>query len=237
MTESFWLNKKFMKNFIITIDGPAASGKSTVAKLLAKKLGAGFLDTGAMYRAVTYAAMQSNIDLTKEEQLLDIIERKQFSFSIENNSMVVHLDGVDITELIREPNVTANAKYIASAPLVRRKLVQMQRQFASEHKAIVTEGRDQGTVAFPNADVKFFMSANPQERARRRLAELNAKGLNENLEQIQESIEKRDKSDMERNVGPLKPADDAIIIDTTELDIEQVVEKLLGIVQEKGFSE
>ena len=108
-------------------------------------------------------------------------------------------------------------------------------KFASEHKAIVTEGRDQGTVAFPNADVKFFMSAQPGERARRRLAELKAKGVNESIEQIQESIEKRDKSDMERSVGPLKPADDAIIIDTTELDIEQVVDKLIGFIRKKGF--
>ena len=226
-----------MKNFIITIDGPAASGKSTVARLLAKKIGASFLDTGAMYRAVTYAAMESGIDLTNEEKLLEIFEQKKFSFKAENDLMEVQVDGTDVTELIRDPNVTANAKYIASAPLVRGKLVEMQRQFASEYKAIVTEGRDQGTVAFPNANAKFFMSAQPGERARRRLAELKAKGLDENLEQLQKSIETRDKSDMERSVGPLKPADDAEIIDTTELNIEQVVEKLLGFIREKGFSE
>ncbi len=226
-----------MKNFIVTIDGPAASGKSTVAKLLAKKLGASFLDTGAMYRAVTFAAMESGVDLANEEKLLEIFDRKYFTFAVENNSMMVQIDGKDVTESIRRQDVTANAKYIASAPRIRGKLVQMQRQFASENKAIVTEGRDQGTVAFPNADVKFFMSAQPSERARRRLAELKAKGINENLEQIQESIEKRDKSDMERDVGPLRPADDAIIIDTTNLDIEQVVETLLGYVNEKGFLE
>ncbi len=226
-----------MKNFVITIDGPAASGKSTVAKLLAKKLGASFLDTGAMYRAVTFAAMQSGIDLANEDKLLEIFGTKHFSFTVENNSMNVRIDGNDATESIRRQDVTANAKYIASAPRVRGKLVEMQRQFASEHNAIVTEGRDQGTVAFPNADVKFFMFAQPGERARRRLAELKAKGVNENLQQIQESIEKRDKSDMERSVGPLKPADDAIIVDTTSLDIEQVVDTLLGYVKEKGFSE
>lgn len=226
-----------MKNFIITIDGPAASGKSTVARLLAQKLGAGFLDTGAMYRAVTFAAMESGINLANEKKLLDILEKRHFSFKAENNFMAVKVDGTDVTELIREQDVTANAKYIASAPLVREKLVEMQRQFASEHKAIVTEGRDQGTVAFPNADIKFFLTAQPGERARRRLAELKAKGTNEKLEQIQESIEKRDKSDMERDTGPLKPADDAIIIDTTSLDVEQVVNILLDFVREKGFSE
>jgi cytidylate kinase len=226
-----------MKNFIITIDGPAASGKSTVARLLAKRLGASFLDTGSMYRAVTLAAMESGIDLAKEEKILDIVQRTKFSFTINNSIMAVEIDGKDITELIRDQNVTSNARYIASAPQVREELVQMQRQFASQHKAIVTEGRDQGTVAFPNADIKFFLNAQPVERAKRRLAELKAKGVDGNLEHLQQSIEKRDKSDMERNVGPLKPADDAILIDTTSLDIEQVVETLLGFIREKGISE
>ncbi|MBN1975534.1 MAG: (d)CMP kinase [Sedimentisphaerales bacterium] len=224
-----------MSNFIITIDGPAASGKSTVARLLAQKLGASFLDTGAMYRAVTFAAMQSGIDLTSEEKLLEVIADRQFDFTTKNNSMAVRIDGTDVSEQIREQNVTANARYIAAASRIREKLVQMQRQFASEQKSIVTEGRDQGTVAFPDADVKFFMTAQPGERARRRLAELKVKGIKENLEQIQDSIEKRDKNDMERNVGPLKPADDAIVIDTTNLDINEVVDRLLDCVRQKGL--
>lgn len=221
-----------MKNFIITIDGPAASGKSTVARLLARKLGATFLDTGAMYRAVTCAAMQDKAELTSEEELLDVIRSHEFAFAAQNEHMSAHIDGNDVTASIREQDVTANARYIAAVPKVREKLVQMQRQFASEHEAIVTEGRDQGTVAFPNADVKFFLTAQPAERARRRLTELKTKGIDEKLEQIQESIEKRDKSDIERDVGPLKPARDAIIVDTTELDIEQVVDKLYDIVNE-----
>jgi cytidylate kinase len=216
-----------MQNFIITIDGPAASGKSTAASMLAQKLGADFLDTGAMYRAVTYAAMQSGAELTNENELLSVIEQSDFRFSAENNRMTVHINGADVTETIRDQKVTANARYIAAASQVREKLVQMQRQFAASHNTIVTEGRDQGTVAFPDANIKFFLVAQPTERAKRRLAELQAKGTTESLEQIQAQIEKRDKSDSERLVGPLKPAKDAIVIDTTNLDINQVVDKLL----------
>ena len=211
----------------ITIDGPAASGKSTVARLLAKKLGASFLDTGAMYRAVTFAAIQEGVDLKNEEELLGVFEKNDFRFSAKNDQMAVHINGIDVTEELRDPKVTAKAHYIASARRVREKLVQMQRQYAAEQKRIVTEGRDQGTVAFPDANAKFFLVAQPRERAKRRLAELQAKGINESLEKIQELIEKRDKSDSERNVGPLKPAQDAIKIDTTDLNIEQVLEKVL----------
>ena len=211
----------------ITIDGPAASGKSTVARLLAKKLGASFLDTGAMYRAVTFAAIQEGVDLKNEEELLGVFEKNDFRFSAKNDQMAVHINGIDVTEELRDPKVTAKAHYIASARRVREKLVQMQRQYAAEQKRIVTEGRDQGTVAFPDANAKFFLVAQSRERAKRRLAELQAKGINESLEKIQELIEKRDKSDSERNVGPLKPAQDAIKIDTTDLNIEQVLEKVL----------
>jgi cytidylate kinase len=215
-----------MSNFIITIDGPAASGKSTAAMLLAQKLRASFLDTGAMYRAVTLAAMLDDVDLTNEKKLLEVIENHRFTFKPQNDHIAVYVDGNDVTKAIREQDVTVNARYIAAAPKVREKLVQMQRQFAAQHKIIVTEGRDQGTVAFPEAQIKFFLTARSDERARRRLTELREKGTNESLDQIQEAIEKRDKSDIERDAGPLKSARDAIKIDTTDLDIEKVVDKL-----------
>ena len=208
---------------IVTIDGPAASGKSTVARLLAERLGASFLDTGAMYRAVTLAAMQAGVNMSDQEKLLDVLDKRKFQFAIEKNKMVVSIDGVDVTEQIRGPEVTANAKHIASAPKVREKLVEMQRQFAAGEDKIVTEGRDQGTVAFPNADIKFYLTAQTIERARRRQAELKACGRDESLEQIQRAIEERDRSDQSRSVGPLKPATDAIVIDTTDLSIEEVV--------------
>ena len=222
-----------MSNFIITIDGPAASGKSTAARLLAQKLGASFLDTGAMYRVVTLAAMQDEVDLTDEEKLLEVIENHKFNFEAKNDYTEVQIDGTDVTTMIRRQDVTSNARYIASASKVREKLVHKQRQFAAQHKIIITEGRDQGTVAFPDANVKFFLTARSEERARRRLVELQEKGNNESVEQIREAIEKRDKSDIERDVGPLKPAHDAIEIDTTDLDIEQVADKLYNIVKHR----
>ena len=214
-----------MADLIVTIDGPAASGKSTVARLLARKLGANFLDTGAMYRAVTFAAIQAGADLRDQKQLLGVMEKSEFEFAAQGDRMMVLIDGVDVTKKLRDPEVTASARYIAAAPGVREQLVRMQRQFAADQEKIVTEGRDQGTVAFADADIKFFLTAEPGERARRRQAELRAKGVNEPPEQIQRAIEERDKSDESRAVGPLKPADDA--------NIEEVVEKLLGFVSEK----
>lgn len=222
-----------MAELIVTIDGPAGSGKSTMARLLAQKLNASFLDTGAMYRAVTLAAMQAGINLKNRQELLDIIEKSDFSFSVIDDKTTVCINGNDMTEQIRSPKVTANARYIASAPKARDKLVQMQRQFAAGQGKIVTEGRDQGTVVFPDADIKFFLTAEPTERAKRRLAELQAKGNTESLEQVQKAIELRDKSDRDRNVGPLKPAEDAIIVDTTNMNIEQTVNRLFVYIKEK----
>ncbi len=223
-----------MADLVITIDGPAASGKSTVARLLAEKLGASFLDTGAMYRAVTLAAMQAGVDMSDEQKLLGVLKTRKFQFSIKDGKMAVCIDGVDVTEQLRSPEITANAKHIASAEKLREELVKMQRQFAARQAKIVTEGRDQGTVAFGDADIKFYLTAETTERARRRQAELRAKGISESLEQIQKAIEERDKSDQSRVVGPLKPASDAIIVDTTDLGIEEVVEKLLGFVKKNA---
>jgi cytidylate kinase len=220
-------------DLIVTIDGPAASGKSTAARLLARKLGASFLDTGAMYRAVTLAAMLAGVDLCDEEKLLDATQSCEYRFSVRAGKMIVHIDKIDVTEQIRSPEVTANARYIAAAPRVREKLVQMQRQFAADCRKIVTEGRDQGTVVFGDADIKFYLTADSAERAKRRQAELRAKGGAGSIEQIQKAIEERDKSDESREVGPLRPAEDAIVVDTTNMSIEQVVEKLAGYVKEK----
>ncbi len=219
-----------MADLVITIDGPAGSGKSTVARRLARKIGAKFLDTGAMYRAVTLAAMQADVDMNDQDKLLGVLDNKEFGFTAKEGKMEVRIDGVDVTEQIRQPEVTANARHIASATRIREKLVDMQREFAADEEKIVTEGRDQGTVAFSDADFKFFLTADASERARRRQAQLQAKGVCQSLEQIQKAIEERDKSDRGRAVGPLRPADDAIVVDTTELGIEEVVGKLLDFV-------
>jgi cytidylate kinase len=221
-----------MADLIITIDGPAASGKSTAARLLARKLDASFLDTGAMYRAVTLAAMRARIDLNDEQKLLEVTQKYKFQFSDRAGNMTVRIDGSNVTEQIRSPEVTANARYIAAAPRVREKLVQMQRQFAADRQKIVTEGRDQGTVAFGDANIKFYLTADLVERARRRQAEPGISEFQSAID-VQKAIEQRDKSDQDRAVGPLKPAEDAIIVDTTNMSIEQVVEKLAGYVKKK----
>jgi cytidylate kinase len=222
-----------MSNLVITIDGPAASGKSTVARLLAERIGASYLDTGAMYRAVTFAAMETGIDLQDEDQLLTVLKQRKFRFDDCEGIMRVYVDELDVTEQIRQPDVTEKSRYIASAVAIRIKLVEMQRQYAAGCQKVITEGRDQGTVAFPQADIKFYLTADVNVRAQRRYSELKTKGKMENLENVQRAIDNRDKSDQSRQVGPLKPADDAIVIDTTGLGIEQVVAKLFEYIKEK----
>jgi cytidylate kinase len=222
-----------MPELIITIDGPAGVGKSTVAQLLAQRLGIAFLDTGAMYRAVTLAAMQKKANLADKNQLLEVLGQTDLQFGIEQGRMKVSADGVDVTELIRDRAVTANVHHIAEAPKLRRELVQMQKRFAEEYERIVTEGRDQGTVAFADADFKFFLTADLTERARRRQKQLAESRKEPNLEKVQAEIAKRDASDQSRTVGPLTPAADAIIIETTDLDAEGVVEKILEHIEGK----
>ncbi len=217
-----------MSKLVITIDGPAASGKSTAAVNLAERLGATFLDTGAMYRAATFAAMEAGADMNDQQELFDVLKQSDFKFLADKKGLVVLLNGVDVTEKIREPVVTENVRYIASAARIRAELVDMQREFAAEHEKIVTEGRDQGTVVFGDADVKFFLLADSAERARRRQRQLQLKGINADFDQIHEAIVQRDQSDENRSVGPLKTAEDAVVVDTVDMSIEDVVEKLLG---------
>ena len=214
--------------FVITIDGPAGSGKSTVAKMLADKVGARFLDTGAMYRAVTLAAMNTQTDLADQSALLEMMKRTDFKFHLQDACLEVQIDGVDATQSIRTPEVTVNVKFIAAAGEIRTELVKLQRQFADNLKRVVTEGRDQGTVAFPNADYKFFLVADVMERAKRRHAELIVKGIDANLDDIADAIEKRDESDRNRTDGPLIAAGDAIQIDSTSLDAQGVVNAMLS---------
>ncbi len=218
---------------IVTIDGPAGSGKSTVARLLAERLDATFLDTGAMYRAITLAAVRDGVELSDEGQLVAVMERHRFDFEAVQGKMFVSIDGQDVTEAIRDSDLTAKVRFAAAAPRVRERLVRMQRAFAARHARIVTEGRDQGTVVFPDANVKFYLTAHVRERARRRKAELDVKGLPADLEQIRQAIEARDRSDENRAVGPLKPAPDAVLIDTTDLSIAQVVERVYQYVEER----
>jgi len=204
-----------------------------VARLLAERLDAAFLDTGAMYRAVTLAAVRDGADLSDEQQLLAALQRHRFDFAAARGAMQVSIDGREVTEAIRDSHLTAQVRHAAAAPRVRAELVRMQRVFAAGHRRLVTEGRDQGTVVFPEARVKIYLTADPAERARRRQAELQAKGVAADLQQIRQAIEARDRSDESRAVGPLKPAPDAIRIDTTAMSVAQVVERIYRYVEER----
>jgi cytidylate kinase len=222
-----------MAELVVTIDGPAGSGKSTVARLVAQKLEISFLDTGAMYRAVTLAAMQEGVDLEDESKLLEIIDKRTFEFEAGDGRMRVLIDGEDMTAQIRGPVVTSNAKHIAVSGKVRKRMVDLQRKLAERHGRIVTEGRDQGSAVFPDADVKIYLTASVEERARRRYEELRAEGSSERLAQTRADIERRDKSDREREINPLVKPDEAVVIDTTDMCIEEVVEKIAGIVESR----
>ncbi|MFH1753097.1 MAG: (d)CMP kinase [Candidatus Omnitrophota bacterium] len=214
---------------IIAIDGPAGSGKSTVSRMVAQKLNLLYVDTGAMYRALTFKALRERLDLKDKETLADLAKNTKIDLVYgEDNSLVVLLDGLDVSKEIRTPDLTNNVKFIAGAAAVRAEMVKMQRRAAQSGRGAVLEGRDIGTVVFPDADKKFYLDADFRERAARRHKELLESGQSISLKDIEEDVQARDKSDMERKVGPLKRADDAIIIDTTHMSIEQTVEKILS---------
>jgi cytidylate kinase len=214
---------------IVTIDGPAGAGKSSAARLLAQRLGYDFLDTGAMYRAVTLTAVRAHVDAADQEAL----ERLLDSLCLEMPAGKVILNGTDVSGLIRTPEVTAASGAIANSPVVRRRLVGWQRRLA-EGRSIVCEGRDQGTIVFPDAGCKFFLVADPRERARRRHRELLARGQDVALEDILKAQEERDQRDLTRAIAPMVPADDAIMLDSTGLTIQEVVERMQEVVKFRG---
>lgn len=210
---------------IIAIDGPAASGKSTVAKLVAKQLGYLYIDSGAMYRAVTLDWLrkfktQSKNDMQNLAELLNTMDIR-----LEENSKKIYLNNEDISEAIRANEVSKNVSYIASFKNVRDKLTNIQRSIAGKENVIM-DGRDIGTVVFPQAELKIFMIASPRVRAERRLKDLTAKGENIQLEELIKEIETRDRLDSERELSPLKKANDAIEINTDDLTIEEVIKKI-----------
>ncbi|WP_034670706.1 (d)CMP kinase [Ectobacillus panaciterrae] len=220
-----------MKKISIAIDGPAAAGKSTVAKLIAKKLAYVYIDTGAMYRTLTYAAQNAGIDLNNENEMAAVL--KDIKIEFQNGEVQrVFLNGEDVTDVIRTPEVTNSVSVAAKHRLVREEMVRRQ-QLLGESGGVVMDGRDIGTHVMPNAEVKIFLLASVEERAQRRHAENVSKGFSSNIEKLQEEIAQRDKLDSEREVAPLKKADDAIELDTTSLSIEEVVKKIMDIAAEK----
>lgn len=213
---------------IVTIDGPAGSGKSTAARGLSKRLGFEFLDTGAMYRCVAWGVLQRNVDPADEQAVTNVSQQIKITFSGDR----VLLDGEDVSEAIRTPEVTDAASVVAQYPAVRQELVRLQQQ-AAEGVNMVSEGRDQGTVVFPDAFCKVFLIADPEERARRRHEELTARGKQITVDAILQQIYERDQRDEQRTVAPLKPADDAVEINTSCLTIDEVIDQLEQLVRSR----
>lgn len=214
---------------IIAIDGPSASGKSTTAKGVAEELDILHLDTGAMYRAITWACINSNIELVKSLQLSAFIETLSISFDTQNN---IRLNGRDISKEIRKTEITSKVSIISAISYVREKMVNKQRLIAKNLDCVI-EGRDIGTVVFPNADYKFFLDAKPEIRAKRRMLDLMLIGENKSFEDLVEEIKMRDYLDSNREISPLIKAKDAIIIDTTNLTMDEQIKKITSLMIHK----
>lgn len=225
------------EKLIIAIDGPAGSGKSTTAKLLAKKLGYLYIDTGAMYRAVTLYAIKNNL-LDDEKKIIDLANQLNIELKFENGQTKVSVNGKDVTEEIRSLEVNQNVSPVSKIEGVRKILVQKQKQMG-KNGGVVMEGRDITTVVFPNADVKIYLTASIDERARRRALEFAQKGQQVDIEQVKQNILERDRIDSSRDVSPLTKSPDAVEIDTSNLSIEQQVEQILEeakkVAEKKGI--
>lgn len=216
----------------VAIDGPAGAGKSTVAKIVAKRLGLLYIDTGAMYRAVTWKAIDTGIPLTDEEKLVLLASNIHISLQTNHAGQKVIVDGTDVTDRIRSSEVTDNVSRVSAIRGVREQMVKMQQKMALQ-QGVVMDGRDIGTHVLPNAEVKVFLTASLEERARRRYEELTGKGVQVEFEEIQASIAKRDELDSSREVAPLRKAEDAVPVDTTNLSIEKVAEKIVEICRKR----
>ena len=210
---------------IVAIDGPSGSGKSTVAALLAKRLGYIHLDTGAMYRAVALAAAEENIPYDDRQALNQLCERIRIEMRQSGDGVSVFLNGRDVTEEIRSPEMSLGSSAVSSVPEVRSHMVRLQREIGRTGGG-VAEGRDMGTVVFPDTPAKFYLDASPDERARRRWLQLGEMGMKDGPEKVRSEMDERDRKDTSRECSPLKRAQDALHIDTTEMTIEQVVEEL-----------
>lgn len=221
-----------MKNLIIAIDGPSGVGKSTLSKILAHELGYLNLDTGAMYRAVALAARRAGIDAADHDALASLCEEIVIEFVRAGGAEQVLLNGEDVSAAIRTPEISLLTAAVAACPAVRTAMVARQRILGAAG-GVVLEGRDIGTVVFPNADVKFFLQASAQVRGQRRFLELQAKGADVDLSRTVVEVEARDTADTSRVMSPLQKAGDAVVIDTSELDIPQVLESMLAVIAER----
>ncbi len=216
-----------MKQPVITIDGPAGAGKSTVSRILAKRLRLLYLDTGAMYRAVALQAKRENIPFSDGNGLYRMCERINIHFKANGDNFAIFIDNDDVSTQIRLPEMDMLSSSVSAVPEVRKAMTALQRKIG-EKGGIVAEGRDMGTVVFPDADFKFFVTASPEIRAQRRFNERKARNECTDIKNVEADIRKRDEQDQSRKLAPLKPADDAILIDTSEMEIERVIEVMLG---------
>ncbi|MCI8999592.1 MAG: (d)CMP kinase [Clostridia bacterium] len=219
-------------SFIVAIDGPAGTGKGTIAKLVSEKFGLLNVDTGAMFRCVTLAMLQQNIALEEEEKIQALLSDIQIELKEENGELEVFLNGEDVTSKIRTPEVNAFISGVSSLKIVRSKLLELQRNLAKGQN-VVMEGRDIGTTVFPNANVKIYLDASSEERARRRVRQNEEKGIHMSYEEVLESVKKRDKLDSTRELAPLKKAEDAIYIDGTNMSVEECANVVYKIIEEK----
>lgn len=220
-----------MKKIIVAIDGPAGAGKSTLSSMLSKKLNLTHIDTGAMYRACALMALETGVDVRNETPALHkMFEDFDLKLINDNGENRVVLNDVDITREIREPHISIGASHISAIPYVRDKMVALQRKIA-ETQSVLMDGRDIGTNVFPNADFKIFLTADIEKRAERRYKELIEKGEKTDFESVLSDMKKRDENDSKRAYAPLKKADDAVVIDTTDLNIDEALEKMLSVVK------
>lgn len=214
------------KRAVIAIDGPAGAGKSSIAKILSRKLGYNYIDTGAMYRAINWKAFREKIDLKATQELIKMVRDTRIELKNRGGMVRVYLDGKYVTNRIRSKRLAEGASILGTIPKVREQLVKIQRRLASSG-GIVVEGRDIGTVVFPRADYKFYLDASIKERALRRYKELKAKGEEVELAEVEKAIRSRDRRDRTRGVAPLKIAPDAVVIDSTDMSKKEVVDFIL----------
>ena len=222
---------------IIAIDGPAAVGKSTMGKLIARELGYTYIDTGAIYRAITWKVLKNNFNINNENIISDLVSDTCITIERTNTNKLenyncIFVDGEDVTEEIRDPNIDRNVSQIARLPKIRKQLIYLQRKLA-EKGNIVMEGRDIGSVILPQADIKLYFTASEEERIKRRYKELTDKGYNLGYEEVKKQIVQRDEIDSKRKYAPLIRAKDAILIDSTEKSIEEVKDKILKLIRSK----
>ena len=227
------MEKKKKKRLIIAIDGPSAAGKSTVAKILAMRLGYVYIDTGAMYRAVGWKAERAGVDPGDEQALDTLCRETEITLESDNSSSRIFVDGREVSEEIRTPEMGMMASAVSQSSAVRARLLELQRALGTGG-GVVMDGRDIGTIVFPYADVKFFLDASAEERGRRRYRELKDRDMDVDITQITDEIRKRDRQDSGRDIAPLRRADDAVRIDSSRMDIEDVVKEMLAEVVKRS---